>query len=305
MDLDTLYRTYKPVLLAYAYRMLGSITDAEDIVQDVFMSVRDLDWHTIEYPKAYLMKMVTNRSLNTIRSARRQREVYPGTWLPEPDIRFAAAVAADEPSEQLVLRERFGYALLVLLQQLSPLERAVYILKESLGFPYDEIAHMLQKNEAACRKLFSRASAKIGSNSRTEDDVATNQAVTAEPYVQAFAEAAQTGRFESFIRLLTDNAVLISDGGGKVRTAVNPILGRDRILAFFSGLHSKGSYNGIFHHVLISGQPGVLLVRPDGHMRAFCFSYTADHAIACIYTIMNPDKLQHIHGGNSELIDRA
>lgn len=295
MNLDALYRTYKPVLLAYAYRMLGSITDAEDIVQDVFMAVRDLDWHTIEHPKAYLMKMVTNRSINTIRSARRQREVYPGTWLPEPDIRFTAATAASEPPEQLVLRERFGYALLVLLQRLSPQERAVYIMKESLGYAYDEIAQMLHKNEAACRKLFSRASAKIGSHTKDEEDVMARRPFEAEPYVEAFTEAAKTGRLEPFIRLLTDNAVLISDGGGKARTAVNPILGRDRILAFFSGLYNKGSYEGDFHHVLISGQPGVLFVRPDGYMKAFCFSYTPDHRIDTIYTIVNPDKLQHIH----------
>ncbi|MBD3921882.1 RNA polymerase sigma factor SigJ [Paenibacillus sp. PR3] len=296
MNLDSLYRTYKPVLLAYAYRMLGSLTDAEDIVQDVFMAVRDLDWQAIEHPKAYLMKMVTNRSINMIRSARRQREVYPGTWLPEPDIRFTAEVAADEPSEQLVLRERFGYALLVLLQQLSPQERAVYILKESLGYPYEEIAQMLQKNEAACRKLFSRASAKIGAHSHTEDEIMTNQADQAEPYVRAFSEAAKTGQFEPFIRLLTHNAVLISDGGGKVRTAINPILGRDRILAFFEGLYNKGSYKGDFYSVRISGQPGVLFVRPDGYMKAFCFGHSSDQSIEYIYSIANPDKLQHIQG---------
>ncbi|PWW05208.1 RNA polymerase sigma-70 factor (ECF subfamily) [Paenibacillus cellulosilyticus] len=296
MDLDTLYRTYKPVLLAYAYRMLGSITDAEDIVQDVFVSVRDLDWQSIEHPKAYLMKMVTNRSINMIRSARRQREVYPGTWLPEPDIRFTTAIAADEPAEQLVLRERFGYALLVLLQQLSPLERAVYILKESLGYPYDEIALMLQKTEAACRKLFSRANAKVGSHAQNEDELTTNSAVAAEPYVQAFTEAVKTGRFESFIHLLTDNAVLLSDGGGKVRTAINPIYGRDRILAFFSGLYNKGSYRGTLHSVSISDQPGVLFVRPDGYMKVFCFGYSSDQTIQYIYSIANPDKLQHIHG---------
>jgi RNA polymerase sigma factor, sigma-70 family len=296
MDLDSLYRTYKPVLLAYAYRMLGSITDAEDIVQDVFITIRELDWQTIEHPKAYLMKMVTNRSINMIRSARRQREVYPGTWLPEPDIRFTAEAAAEEPSEQLVLRERFGYALLVLLQQLSPLERAVYILKESLGYPYDEIAQMLQKNEAACRKLFSRASAKISAHSQTEEEVMTNQAGQAEPYIHAFLEAVKTGHFESFIRLLTHNAVLISDGGGKVRTAINPILGRDRILAFFEGLYNKGSYKGSYFSVQISGQPGILFVRPDGYMKAFCFGHSSDQSIAYIYSIANPDKLQHIHG---------
>lgn len=301
MDLDTLYRTYKPVLLAYAYRMLGSMTDAEDIVQDVFMSVRDLNWQTVEHPKAYLMKMVTNRSINMNRSARRQREVYPGTWLPEPDIRFTAA-AVDEPSEQLVLRERFGYALLVLLQQLSPLERAVYILKESLGYPYDEIALMLQKTEPACRKLFSRANTKIGSQHQDEDHVTATSPTESEPYILAFTEAAKTGQFESFIRLLTNNAVFINDGGGKVRTAVNPILGRDRILAFFKGMYSKGSYEGSFHPVLISGQPGVLFIRSDGHMRTFSFSYAADtQAIEQIYSISNPDKLQHIQGSPHQI----
>ncbi|WP_127531759.1 sigma-70 family RNA polymerase sigma factor [Paenibacillus kobensis] len=291
MDLDEMYRTYKPQLTAYAYRILGTVTDAEDAVQDVFVSVRRHDSALIEHPKAYLMKMVTNRSINLLKSARRQKEVYPGNWLPEPDITLAAA---EEPSEQLMLRESFGYALLVLLQELTPGERAVYVLKESLGYAYDEIALMLDKTEAACRKIFSRAKSKLGAFGSAESSPAAKPDA-AEPYLQAFAEGARTGQFEPFLRLLTDDAVLIADGGGKVRTAINPILGRERIAAFVAGLFAKGSYAGTFHPIRMSGQPGLLLIRPD-KMQALTFGYAEDGSIHSMYIVSNPDKLTHIHG---------
>jgi len=290
MDLDELYRAYKTQLTAYAYRILGSVADAEDAVQDVFASVRGLDPAAIRHPKAYLVKMVTNRSINMLRSARRQRETYPGVWLPEPDI----SLSADEPSEQLVLRETFGYALLVLLQQLTPGERAVYVLKESLGYAYDEIAQMLDKTEAACRKIFSRAAAKLDAYDRIEHDASGPDA--AEPYLQAFADGMQTGRFEPFLRLLTDDAILITDGGGKVRSAINPIIGRERISAFVGGLFAKGSYEGKLYPIRMSGQQGLLLVRPDKHMLAMCFDHIADGSIRSVYVVSNPEKLTRIRG---------
>jgi RNA polymerase sigma factor (sigma-70 family) len=287
MDLDTLYRTYKPLLLSVAYRMLGSLTEAEDAVQDVFVTLRRINTATIDHPKAYMVKMITNRSLNMLKAAHRTRELYPGTWLPEPQI----SMASEEPSEQIIRRESFGYAMLVLLQELTPPERAVFILRESIGYEYGEIAELLDKSETACRKIYSRAKAKIGRGPHIED----KNLQLAEPFIQAFAKAVEQGQFEPFIKLLTEDAVLLSDGGGKVRAALLPILGKERILAFFEGIHAKGSLQGELRPVWISGQQGIWLVRSNLPPIAICFGPDpGNKQIRTVYIISNPDKLTHI-----------
>ncbi|WP_442601994.1 sigma-70 family RNA polymerase sigma factor [Paenibacillus sp. KN14-4R] len=286
MDLETLYRTYKQLLLSVAYKLLGSYTEAEDALQDIFVSLRDVELESITHPKAYLVKMITNHSLNRIKSAQRKRELYTGPWLPEPVI----SLGDEEPSAYLIRQEIFGYALLVLMQKLTPLERAVFVLRESLGFEYPEIAEMLHKTEAACRKIYSRAKAKLGSDLPHETAYEN-----ADPFVQAFAKAVESGRFEPFIQLLTEDAVLLSDGGGKVRAAIFPILGRERVSAFLEGVSTKGSLQGDIRLVWIGGQRGILITRPDMPPKAICFGYAPDNQrINAVYFIVNPEKLTHV-----------
>jgi len=286
MDFETMYRTYKPILLSVAYRMLGSYTEAEDAVQDVFINVREVQLDSINNLQAYLVKMITNHSLNILKSARRKRELYTGPWLPEPVI----STDRNEPFEHLIQQESFGYALLVLMEKLSPIERAVFVLKESLGYDYREIAELLGKTEAACRKMLSRSKAKIGA-----DPSLISYSEDAERFVEAFTKAIETGSFAPFIQLLTEDAVLLSDGGGKVRAAIFPILGQKRIRAFLEGIYAKGSLQGEVQLVAISGQPGIVLKRSDKPPIAICFGHdSALRSIANVYLIMNPDKLTHI-----------
>lgn len=291
LDVDQLYRDYKPLLAAIAYRMLGSVGEAEDAVQDVFVSLSKLDPDTeIAYAKAFLVKMVANRALNMMKAAPRQREHYPGQWLPEPVI---ALDSDEEPQERLLRRERLGYALLVLLQTCTPPERAVFVLRESFGYEYADIAAILDKSEPACRKIFSRAAAKIGHRPDEENEPALDASI--EQFVDSFAQAIDTGRFAPFIRLLTDDAVMLSDGGGLVRAALNPITSRERIAAFFAGIAAKGSLVGRLHRVTISGQPGLLLQRDGAPPFAFAFEPTADYgAVRAVYLVSNPEKLTRV-----------
>lgn len=286
-DIEELYREYRPLLISIAYRMLGSMSDAEDAVQDVFVAFAKLDGIDIKHPKAYLVKMVTNRLLNMLKAAPRKREYYPGQWLPEPVIEFGSE---EQPHEYVLRREQLGYALLVLLQTCTPSERAVFVLRESLGCEYADIAAMLNKSEAACRKIYSRAASKIGQRAHTDSDAALDEKIVR--FTSLFAHAIETGQFESFIRLLTKDAVMISDGGGIVRAALNPIYGRDRIAAFFSGIAKKGSLIGEIRPAWISGQRGLLLLRKN--KPPFAFALHPDDtftAVRAVYLVSNPEKL--------------
>lgn len=283
------YRTYRPLLISIAYRMLGSISEAEDVVQDVFVNISKLEFTPIHHPKSYLVKMVTNRLLNVMKSAPRRREHYPGTWLPEPLIYGDD----DNPPQTHVLRnEQIGYALLVLLQNCTPAERAVFVLRESFQYSYGEIASMLDKSEAACRKLFSRATAKIGQARTHQPNRNLVSEAAMDRFVQTFTEALRGGHLEPFLSLLTQDAVMLSDGGGVVRAALRPIFGSARISAFFKGIARKGVLSGTVHAVRLSGQSGILLERPSLPPIAFALlTDTANQAITAIYLVSNPHKL--------------
>lgn len=290
LQMEHLYREYKPLLLSLAYRMLGSMSEAEDAVQDVFVAVSKLDLPGIEHPKAYIVKMLTHRVLNLMKAAPRNREHYPGLWLPEPIIDMDTQ---DGPQERVLRQERLGYAILVLLQNCTPHERAVFVLRKAASYDYTEIAAMLDKSEAACRKLYSRACAKIGQRAGKEREYRVEASL--DRFVQAFGDAIDTGRFDAFVQLLTGDAVLLSDGGGVVRAALNPIHGRDRIAAFFTGIAGKGSLTGQLHRVWISEQPGLLLLR--GESPPFAFALEPDEgldSIRTVYLISNPHKLMRI-----------
>jgi len=292
LQIEQLYREYKPLLASISYRMLGSMSEAEDAVQDVFVAVSKLDVIDFSHPKAYLVKMVTNRTLNLMKAAPRKREDYPGPWLPEPIIGLGSE---NEPQEHVLRHEQLGYALLVLLQTCTPPERAVFVLRESLGYDYADIAAILKKSEVTCRKIYSRAVAKIDHRPRAENEAALDASI--ERFAKSFAQAIETGRFESFIHLLKDDAVLLNDGGGIVRAALNPIVGRERIAAFLSGIATKGSLIGRMHHVLINEQRGVFLLREDKPPIAFTFDPNDSFSsIRAVYMISNPEKLTRING---------
>ncbi|MFD0672896.1 RNA polymerase sigma factor SigJ [Cohnella sp. GCM10027633] len=284
---DALYMKHGSRMKGIAYRMLGSVSDAEDAVHDVFAKLAAGEPVEMQYPGAYLAKLTVNRCLNILKSARRRRESYIGAWLPEPIIESAE----QGPEARLDSDGDVSYAWLVMLERLTPAERAVFVLRESFGYGYDELASMLGKTEANCRKLQSRAAAKLKD--------APQQTAQPEPehvfvWMKAFLKAARDGDFTEVIARLSEDAVLVSDGGGKVRAAINPIYGRERVAAFFEGLSAKGAYRGEWAEVFVNGQRG-LMYRKDDFIRVITVVGDEDGRISSVYMIMNPDKLVHVN----------
>jgi len=293
------YEAYRPLLISLAYRMLGSVSDAEDIVQEVFLAYYQLDRKTIEHEKAYLAKMVTNRCLNEQQSARKRRETYVGNWLPEPDVSYSDYHPGN-PADKLEQSESITYAMLVMMENLSAIERAVFVLRETFDFDYTSIAEIVGKSEANCRKLLSRAKEKLGSLPDTP--VFHNE--RAMELAGAFIRAAETGDTAALVGMLTEDAIMVSDGGGKVRAAIFPILGRERIAAFYEGLARKGIQPSSLDYipVRVSGQTGLMLLQNGQAARVLTFQWDASgDKIDRIYLIMNPDKLTHVTNTDAAL----
>lgn len=286
MELDALYKTYQPFLFSIAYRMVGTVADAEDIVHDIFLNLK-LDTDKIKDLKAYLAKVTTNRCLNYLTSARKRREIYTGPWLPEPCVNYT-----EQLLDKMITDETVSYAFLVLLDQLSPIERAVFVLREAFTYDYKEIAGILEKTEVNCRKIYSRAQRKL----KNDQPVRLENTDQVEQIVKTFINASRTGDFAEFMTILTDDVVLVSDGGGKVRSAINPIVTKERVFAFLEGISSKGSFLGELHPVMVNGQRGILQVRDGKPIKVICFALDARQlTIKRIFMITNPDKLKHIH----------
>lgn len=287
MDFQKTYVAYRPLLHSIAYRMLGTFSEAEDLVQDVFADYSLLDPSEIKNEKAYLVRMLTNRSINLSQSARKRKEVYVGRWLPEPDV----STVKQDPAEIFAEHEEISYALLVMLEQLTAVERAVFILRESLQYDYEDIASCLHKTTANCRKIYSRAKEKLQED-RSMLPINTDKAET---LAVAFMEAASSGNFEKLISLLSEEAILVSDGGGKVRAAIFAIISRERVIAFLKGVIPKTFLGDGHQFAEVNGQAGVI-VKQAGMPRSV-ISFRLDEEgqkVERIYVMLNPDKLKHV-----------
>ncbi|WP_135548688.1 RNA polymerase sigma-70 factor [Paenibacillus cymbidii] len=288
-DIGNYYRQYKSLLFAVAYRMLGTVSDAEDAVQDAFVALQRRGAESlaeVESPKAYLLRTVTNHCLNTLQSARRKREMYVGEWLPEP----LADTGQSDPAEAVVQGEAVAYAFLVLLQQLNPVERAVFVLREAANYEYGEIAALLGKSEANCRQIFSRVSRKM----QAERPAPPPSAEAGEQLARAFIRAAHSGDFAAFAGVLRDDAQLVSDGGGKVRAAINPIRSGERVRAFLQGVAAKGSWRGELLVCRVNGEWGVVHSRDGAVIRIVTFAWGAGGDVRSVYLMQNPDKLAFV-----------
>jgi RNA polymerase sigma factor (sigma-70 family) len=286
--MQKLYDLYKPLLFKLAYQLTGSAADAEDAVQDVFMKALDADLESLEEPKAYLCKMVTNRCLDLQKSARRRREVYVGPWLPEP----IRTPEADTLEMAVVRRDLLSYAMLVTLECLTHTERAVFVLREALGFDYSEIAELLGKREANCRKLMSRAISKMGIS---EEEPVAHEEVELE-WVSRFLRSLEQGNVDEILSLLTEDAMLVSDGGGKVIAFKHPIQTRDhlaRVLleGFQGGHHYRGKLH--FEVSLLNGETGIVIRSGDETLAAI-FIQLRGGKLARMYAVRNPDKLARV-----------
>ena len=273
-------------LLGLAYRMLGSRSDAEDIVQDAYL--RFAGARDVHNPEAFLVTIVTRLCLDRLKSAKAQREVYVGPWLPEP-VCDAEGLSPDAATE---LADDLSFALLLALDRLSPMERAAFLLHDVFDTPFSEIAAMLGRTEAACRQLASRARRAVRDNRPAP-------AVTPDSHarlLRAFSEAVASGDVRQLAELLRDDAVAITDGGGRKFAALNPVIGADKVARFFIGIAGKTAAQGQVMRVepaAINGAAGALLYL-DGELDNTMSMAIDGDKIAAIYIVRNPDKLRHL-----------
>jgi RNA polymerase sigma-70 factor (ECF subfamily) len=271
-------------LLGLAYRMLGSRSDAEDVVQDAYL--RFAGAQDVHNPEAFLITVVTRLCLDRLKSARAQREVYVGPWLPEP-VFDAEGLSADTATE---LADDLSFALLLALDRLSPLERAAFLLHDVFDTPFSEIAAMLDRTEASCRQLASRARRAV----RDERPPPTATPDSHARLLQAFGEAVASGNVARLAELLRADAVALTDGGGRKTAARNPIVGAEKIARFFIGLAAKNAGHDIrIEPAMINGAFGALLYL-DGELDHTMSMAISGEKIAAIYIVRNPDKLRHL-----------
>ncbi|GEC88740.1 RNA polymerase sigma-70 factor [Brevibacillus brevis] len=286
--MEALYKQYKGLMFRLAYQMLGSATDAEDIVQDVFVKSHDVSLEQMSEPKAYLCKMTTNRCLDLLKSARKKRELYTGPWLPEP-----ISTPDADSYDSVIIKDLLSYAMLVLLERLSPAERAVFVLREAFDFQYDEIAELVGKTEANCRKIVSRAKKKMGID--PAEPHLPPEKEFGEEWIGRFLSALEHGNVETLLTLLATDAVLLSDGGGKVTAALHPILSGERVASFLLGLMRSFSKRPDFSVELapVNNQTG-FVIRQDGRIDTVVFLHIEHGVIRNLYFVRNPDKLRFI-----------
>ncbi|HET7889871.1 MAG TPA: sigma-70 family RNA polymerase sigma factor [Bradyrhizobium sp.] len=274
---------YRRRLLGLAYRMLGSRSDAEDVVQDAWL--RFADAHDVRNTEAFLVTIVTRLCLDRLKSAKAQREIYVGPWLPEPvfDTDDLSSEAATELADDL------SFALLLALDRLSPQERAAFLLHDIFEVPFSEIAAMIGRSEPACRQLATRARRAV----RDERPAPAAAPDSHEDLLKAFLEAVASGDLSRLTGLLRDDAVAVTDGGGRKSAALNPIHGADKIARFFIGVAGKNADRDIrIEPAVINGSIGALLYL-DGELdHTLSVSIDGDK-IAAIYLVRNPDKLRY------------
>ncbi|SOC43272.1 RNA polymerase sigma-70 factor [Ureibacillus acetophenoni] len=277
------YKQLKPLLFSISYRMLGSISEAEDIVQETFLKAYQVDMETVESKKAYLCKMVTNRSLDVLRSARFRREQYIGPWNPEPLLKELDR--DDDPLKIFLQKEGLSIAYLRMMEHLTPNERAVLVLREVFEFSYKELANIIEKSEDNCRKIFSRAKSKISRVDGESLHYEKNKSI-----VNRFIEAFQQQKTDTLLELLSENVTLYSDGGGVVRAAIRPISTLPNVSAFLLGILKKAPEDFAVEVKNVNGQPGIIIYL-NGQLSNIISFFIVNERIEDIYMTLNPDKL--------------
>lgn len=272
------FEPHRAFLVRLAYRMLGSIAEAEDIAQDAFLRWLSADTAEILEPRAYLARIVSRLCLDRMKSARARRETYIGTWLPEPVVEPAAESLATDLS----------VALLLTLERLSPLERAAFLLHDVFDMDYADVASTIDRSEAATRQLAARGRDHV----RDERPRFVPTGDATQRLSEVFYNALQTGDVGSITTLLAEDAILYTDGGGKRRAAINPIFGRDKIMRFFHGIKDKAAVVESIEHTTLNGLPGWVVHTVEGP-ETLALEIDRERIVA-IYAVRNPDKLRHL-----------
>jgi RNA polymerase sigma-70 factor (ECF subfamily) len=284
-DWEGLYRELRGYAFAIAYRMLGSVSEAEDVVQEAFIRLGRSD-EPLRSDKAYIATITTRLALDSLHSARAQRETYVGPWLPEPLVGHSPDVG-----EAAELAESLSMALLVVLETLTPAERAVFVLHEVFGYDYREIAEVIGKSEINCRQLAARARRRVHDNKPRFDASRADRDRLA---VRFFA--ACTGRdLDGLVQLLAGDAAFYGDGGAKGTGTSRPIFGRDNIARLLVAFFGTGQRLGIQHELIeVNGQPGAKFLDAQGRLVNVISLDIADGVIQTIRSVINPDKLAHL-----------
>jgi RNA polymerase sigma-70 factor, ECF subfamily len=289
---ETEIHSHRPVLQAIAYRMLGSMAEAEDAVQETF-----LRWHRqgqaqqvseIREPKAWLITTLTRHCIDRLRAAKVQRESYVGMWLPEPVVEEPAA----EPADRIELVETLSMALLMMLERLSPDERAAFLLHEVFETDYPEVARILGKTEPACRQLVHRAKERVKAGKPRFTPSRAEQ----EKVMEGFKRAVASGDVAGLAALFSADATLYSDGGGKALATLNPVYGAEKIARFFIGVRDKQPEGHVIEPRIINGSLGYVVTVGDRVLQADHFEFDGAR-IAEVHIVRNPDKLRHLMRG--------
>jgi RNA polymerase sigma-70 factor, ECF subfamily len=289
MDEDDAYRELRPLLFSIAYRMVGSVSEAEDLVQEAFLRFHRAvaGGEEVASPKAWLSAVTTRLAIDHLRSARTRRERYVGAWLPEP------LVTSTEPdaAEHAETADTLSLAFLVLLERLSPVQRAVFLLHDVFGYGYGEIAELVGRSEDNCRQIAARARRHLEAG-RPRFEASRRQR---DELARRFLAALEEGDTEGLVGLLAGDAVFYGDGGGKAPAMTAPLHGAQRVARFLLGLARRGAAVGIRLRLAeVNGQPGLLTTDPEGRLVGVLALDIAEGQVQTLRSIINPDKLRHL-----------
>ena len=278
----------RPLMFSIAYRMLGSVTEAEDVVQDAYLRLheRSLAGEVIERPEAYASTVATRLAIDALRSARRSREIYTGSWLPEPLPDDDA-----DPAHRIERDETLSFAFLAVLERLGPVERAVFLLREVFDVDYGNIAAIVERDEAACRQIMHRARVRIADGRpRFEADAARDAAL-----LDSFFAALQAGDVEGLAGVLADDVVFYGDGGGKAPAVRHPLLGAVAVARFLAGLVRRGEGMGVhLERTSANGEAALRVSAPDGATLSMLMVHVDGGRVSVVGNQLNPEKLRHL-----------
>ena len=300
LDAADVFDEHRGLLVSVAYRVLGSVTDAEDAVQETWLRWSKVDLAEISNPRAFLVRVTTRLAIDRLRRAKARRESYVGPWLPEPVL-----TGRDDVAEDVALAESVSMAMLVVLETLSPLERAVFVLREAFGMPYAEIADVLGRKEEAVRQLGRRARDHIQERSpRFEADQTEQRRVT-----ERFLEATSTGNLEALMAVLSPGVTLVADGGGRALAPRRPVQGAGKVARFLLAVANEERMARFLRSVggeplvadlgvnmaPVNGEPGILVVSGDKPISALVLD-VSDGVVRTIHLVANPEKLAGVRG---------
>jgi RNA polymerase sigma-70 factor (ECF subfamily) len=273
----------RPYLFAIAYRMLGSVAEAEDVVQEAFVRYHEAGVEP-DSPKSYLATVTTRLAIDHLRSARARRESYPGQWLPEP-------LVGDEAARLAETADSLSLAFLHLLEKLSPVERAVFLLREVFDYPYDEVARIVDKSPANCRQILARAHRHVQEGRRRFDVSRAERDEIARRFLAAWEE----GDTDGLLELLAADVTVYGDGGGKAPAAPLPLVGRERVGKALLSWGRLAQMRGLAHRAAhVNGEPGAVFYGTDGRAVWVTTFEIADGVIVAVRSVLNPDKLGHV-----------